>query len=371
MNRVLVGFIGDGESGGIDTYLMSFMQIAALSNLQLDFLTSCYTDSLAAKLKDKGFRLYEIPSLKKPCAQRRAILDLQAENHYDAAYLNISTAVMYPAVKAVYDAGIPEIMVHAHAAGVDEPRMFKRRILVLVNAFFRKSLSRITTKGFASSCQAAQWVFGSSVPGDGATIIPNPVDLAECGYDEKRRMRMREELAVGSRVVLGSITALKDVKNPFFLIDLFHEYYQKNQCSVLIVVGEGELRNKVEKYAAHKLPEDAVLFLGKRNDVPDLLQAFDVFVLPSKKEGLSIAALEAQTAGLPCIVSDGIPKEAIVVRSNCYQLSLSEGSSSWARLIESVVNRERNEERRSYVFELKEAGYTQDSPSRVVNTLMK
>ena len=121
------------------------------------------------------------------------------------------------------------------------------------------------------------------------------------------------------------------VKNDFyyFLVDIFAEVYRQRKDAMLLLTGEGGLLEQV-RAKVHKLGlDEAVIFAGQRYDMERLYQAMDVFVLPSRYEGLGIVNIEAQAAGLPCVVSDVVPKEAQVTSSIVF-LSLNASVEYWA-----------------------------------------
>ena len=155
-------------------------------------------------------------------------------------------------------------------------------------------------------------------------------------------------------MIIGHVGSFWKIKNQTFLVDIFQKVLQKYPQSRLVLVGEGELKNDVKQKVQQLNLQNEVLFLGSRSDVPDLLKAFDVFVFPSLGEGLSVAMLEAQCAGLPCVVSDTIPKEVEMTDLITY-LSLNEQPDVWAETILQSYQQKRN--RTAYPAILTEVGY--------------
>ena len=371
MTRLLPGFVWDGTCGGIDAYLVAFARAAAREGVRVDFLTNERSDAFAEELSRMGHGLYEIATLHDLPSQQATIAALHGENGYDAAYFNVSTALMLPAAKAALRAGVERVVVHAHAAGLDEASLARRAVLRAGNALCRPALRRAASLRVACSRDAGRWVFGGRAVREGAvSVVPNPVDARACAFDGQARMRVRGELGLDGRFVVGSVTAMKAIKNPLFLVDAFRKLLASRGDAVLVVVGDGEMAGEVRAHAERLLPAETYRFMGKRDDVPALLQAFDSFVLPSCREGLSIAAIEAQAAGLPCVVSEGVPEEAVAVPSLVRRLPLSAGAGAWARELARIGGQGAfGRSRQGCAADVEAAGYSEDSPLRVVRMI--
>lgn len=369
--RILVGFIWDGKSGGIDAYLMAFARVARDEGVNLDFLTNEHCEELGSELDGMGHRLYEIATLHDRSSQRATIFSLCEKNGYDAAYFNVSTALMYPVIKDAKDAGVPKVVVHSHAAGVDRDDVLSRLLFDAANAMFRLPLRGIASDCLACSSSAAAWLFGSQYAISGAvSIVPNPVNVEECEFDADTRALVREKMALSDKFVVGSVTAMKKIKNPYLLIDAFGAFAKTCPEAHLLVVGEGELYGETLGYAKDRLSADSFTFLGKREDVGDLLQSFDVFALTSVREGLSIAAIEAQVSGLPCVLSFGIPDEAVVSRELAVRMPKGCSARVWAEAFADVYRGWKSGvERRSYREDAVNAGYSPESPKKVLEVL--
>ena len=134
-------------------------------------------------------------------------------------------------------------------------------------------------------------------------------------------------------MVIGHVGRLTAVKNHRFLLEIFEQILKKNSQARLLLVGGGELDHEIHTLVAEKGLQDSVIFTGIRSDVNCMMQAMDVFVFPSIFEGLPVTLVEAQTAGLPCVISDCIPKESILVNDLVDAVSLAESAEKWADLV--------------------------------------
>jgi glycosyltransferase involved in cell wall biosynthesis len=163
-------------------------------------------------------------------------------------------------------------------------------------------------------------------------------------YNEEKRNKIRNEFNVTEKLVIGNIGRFVEQKNHSFLIDVFYEVLKKNEDSALMLVGTGELEDFLKDKIRKLKIEDKVIFTGFRNDIPDLLQAMDVFLFPSLFEGLGIVLIEAQAASLKCITSKNVvPKETNVSELIEY-VSLNESVKIWAdKVLEASIKYNRVE----------------------------
>ena len=184
-------------------------------------------------------------------------------------------------------------------------------------------------------------------------VLNNAIDTARYSYNPQTRHQARTALGIPDNAfVVGHVGRFAPVKNHTFLIEVFSELHQKNPNSILLLVGGGELLEAVRTDVRRRGLTDSVLFTGMREDVPDLLQAMDVFLFPSRYEGLPLTLVEAQAAGLPCIISDKVPGECAVTNL-VEQVSLKESVAQWA---ERVLARTEKVRRNTWE-EIVSAGY--------------
>lgn len=165
------------------------------------------------------------------------------------------------------------------------------------------------------------------------TIMPNAIELDKFRFSNDTRIRIRSELGISDKYVIGCVGRFSFQKNHEFLLQIFRKILDKRPDAILMLVGRGELEENIRNQVNECNMNDSVLFLGVRNDVPDLLNAMDVFVMPSRFEGLGMVYVEAQVNGLPCIASDGpVPKE-VNLNGDVAFLPLQETASYWCDYI--------------------------------------
>lgn len=194
---------------------------------------------------------------------------------------------------------------------------------------------------FACSDKAGKWLYGEKATKQpNYRMIPNGVDLRRFAFCEEKRQQMRQGLGIAEDTfVLGHIGRITVPKNHQFLVELFAEYHKENPNSKLLLVGDGELFETVQQQCTQLGISDVVIMVGSKTNTEDYYQAMDVFVFPSLWEGLGIVAIEAQANGLTCLVSENVPKEAILTE-NTKALSL-QSKDAWMDELKKVPVGER------------------------------
>lgn len=226
---------------------------------------------------------------------------------YDVIHFNIAQGEELPFIHMAKKAGIPIRILHSHNSSVNSKIKYFGHILC--KGFYKND----TTDYLACSDIAARWLLPPSVFSSGEyKIIKNGIDVDKYGYKEEQRKLKREELGLGDASVFLNIGRLNHQKNQSFLIDAFRLIHQTLPTAVLLVAGEGDLRQELEKKAEECGLKDSIWWLGNRNDVPELLSSADVFLLPSLFEGLPYTIIEAQASGIQCVIADTISEECVI-----------------------------------------------------------
>lgn len=280
----------------------------------------------------------------------RCLKQLMMEKAYD--YVHIHSDVsnkMWVAGKAARDAGIKNIVMHSHAAGVDGAH---RNTKEKIHQFFRSRLKHFGTQFVACSDLAREWMFPNVDP-NRVCMIHNGVDLERFRFDPNIRNTVRNELHMESAVVVGHVGRFAYQKNHQFLIHAFKAYKQREPRAKLLLVGEGELKGDIEMLVRELNLQDSVIFYGASQHVERLLQAMDIFVLPSHFEGLPIVGVEAQAAGLPVLFSDCITKEAKLTEEVRFLPIAENAEALWA---DALLKANRLSRKDNYQ-RLYEAGY--------------
>ena len=366
--KVLQVTIGDGSFGGVASFMYSFYSHMNHGKIHCDFLY-CGENSMRSKedsqvlagskiitlhimkSKNNGFREY-----------RQLVKELKRffkDNSYDIVHVNTSNVMVSACVayalnnKAVFIA-------HSHntKAVLDNQSRVKEIVKNILKVPARKYILKEADYYFACSKAAGENLFGISVlKSDKFKIINNAIELSSYVYDPE----IREKYRITDKTVIGHVGRLTTQKNPLFLIDVFSEIHKLNPSTELWMIGEGELLEGVQNRIIALGLEKYVRLWGRRNDVACLMQAMDIVVLPSLYEGLSIVAVEAQTAGLSVYASDSISEEHRVT-DLVHFLPLASGAAAWGRKI--VEDMKKMSRRRNMLSEMTEAGYEIETASK-------
>lgn len=330
--------VGTMDAGGIETLLMSIYRNIDRNAVQFDFLYSidkkCLFDD---EILDLGGKIYrETLSRKHPMKARRKVGSVIQQGGYNILHQHVTSMPYLVPFGVACDLGLKRRIIHVHNANV---HMDSFKSKALSNWGFRQVRGigcRRSTNRLACSSAAAEWA-GFNRPGVGWEYLPNGIDVERFRFDERDRAEVRGEFGIGAgALVIGTVGRLVHQKNHMLLVDAFSEVAALRPDAVLMLVGDGPLRADIELRAKRLGVSDRLVVSGQRADASRFYSAMDCFVFPSLDEGLGIALVEAQANGLPCVVSDGVPREALV-GSRVVVCGLGQPPSRWAaQILESV-----------------------------------
>lgn len=324
--------------GGTEAFVMNHYRAIDRTKIQFDFL-NVYNEKIACQdeIERMGGRVYCLSmsrrnGLKKYHQGIKAFFEANSKS-FDVVHCNYQSLINIDILKYAKKYGVKVRIAHAHNSGYGvEPNIMQKMILSLN----RKVLPRYATHYFACSELASKWMFGRD-----ATIIRNAIDSGKFVFSEAKRIEMRKELELNDAFTVIFVGRLDPQKNPLFLLEIFSKIKRSRINSKLIVVGDGILKEKmIEKIAQLQISDD-VIMLGSRSDVNELLQAADVFLLPSLFEGLGIVLIEAQASGLPVFTSKNVVPEDVQITELLRFLPLSLSSTVWAETILCAQNSNR------------------------------
>lgn len=309
--------------GGLETMIMNYYRHIDRTKVQFDFLVHRnFQADYDEEILEAGGHIYQIPLLNPfSPGYYKALNSFFAEHHYDIVHSHLDCLSAYP-LKAAKRYGVRTRIAHAHSS--DQNHNLK----YLIKIYSKRQIPRYATDFFASSKQAGEWMF----PGQRFQVMKNAIDARQYIYNPETELRMKVKFGLQDKFVIGHVGRFSPPKNHSFLIDVFQWVQNIEKDAVLLLIGTGEDQAKAEAKVKKLGLQEKVLFLGSRADVSQVLQALDVFVFPSLYEGFGIAALEAQAAGLPCILSDRVPRECKLTE-NVEFLSLDLSPREWAERI--------------------------------------
>lgn len=334
-------FVTKMDRAGQETFLMNVYRNIDRTKIQFVFLCS---NSEEGDYDDEIYRLggeiYVLPEIKKQGKVSKYLDKIRVlsnwlrenKNKFDIVHLHTYHSLdVWVHLEACRRAQIKKRIVHSHNTCGER---------VVLHKIFKQVCKMYKFEKFACSKAAGEWLFDKkAIHEKRVTIIYNGIDFAKYYYDTAKAKEYRQSIGKGEQILLGHVGRFNYQKNHDFLIEVFAEFKKKHSNSALLLIGRGELENKIkEKVKAYGL-EDDVKFLGVRDDIPDLLNIMDVFVFPSHFEGLSVVMIEAQAAKLPIVASDFLTDE-VVIDDAIRFLSIGD-ISQWVEEIEKMcqINR--------------------------------
>ena len=358
----ILNVVGRMDRGGIETLIMNVYRHLDRDRVQFDFLAHYGKENADynEEIRALGGRIYEMPVIKttekthyeKFFVYRRALKRFFREHpEYRVVHGHMTnTAAIYMPI-ARKMGRVTCCIAHSH---LTETQKTVSPLAALGTDILRLPIRRVATDYFSCSEAASLWLFRQEdVDAGRVTVIKNGVDVDRFCYDEELRAAVRRELAVEDKTVIGHVGRFFAQKNHTQLLDIFAAYHKAHPDSVLLLVGEGELQEAARQKAYALGLADSVQFLGLRPDVSRLLQAFDLFLMPSLYEGMPLVGVEAQAAGLPLVVSDTVTPE-LDITGNVRFVPLSYTPEAWAAVMDGVLA---GFERQDTTATVRQAGY--------------
>ncbi|MBO4457976.1 MAG: glycosyltransferase [Butyrivibrio sp.] len=347
--------------GGAECRIMDLYRNMNRDRVQFDFLVHCLPDKTGKKsptsdelmavrepdyfdsaVYQLGGRIFCLPKfvgtnmLDYKNAIKRFFKEHQNEWKVIQGHMTSTSAIYLPIARK---SGIPICVAHARSAGVD------KGVKGFATKFLRTPLQKegVTDFNFACSREAGYAVFGKNLMDAGKVrIIPNAIDLRRFAYDEEKRNKIRRELGVSNAVVIGHVGSFRYAKNHEFLIRVFvqvcrlldnddaHKYSMLRGMRIkLLMLGMGPRMEEMKQLAESLHVYDRCIFAGNKSNAADYYQAMDYFCFPSRYEGLPGSVIEAQAAGLQCLVSDSVTHEVDVTELVTMK-SINADTKEWA-----------------------------------------
>lgn len=349
--------VGRMDRGGIETFIMNLYRNIDRDKVQFDFLAHYGKEAdYNEEIRRLGGKIYEMPVIKsttktnyqKVFTYIKALNQFFKEhNEYTVVHGHMTnTATIYMPIAKKH--GVKCCIAHSHSS------RGKKGLLGVATNILQFPVKRIADEHFACSKTAAKWLFNEKVVSENKVkIIPNAIDAEVYDFNEYIRNIYRKDLQLENKFVIGHVGAFRHEKNHNFLVDVFNEVLKMEPESVLVLVGDGALKSDIERKINRLNLTGKVRLLGLRSDVAKIMQAMDIFVMPSHFEGLPLVGVEAQAAGLPCILSTGVTNE-VKITDRLEFLPLSVGEKIWAQ---KIVEYKNPNKRYSTKDEIVKAGY--------------
>ena len=341
----------DMNYGGVEMVVMNYYRHIDRSKIQFDFYAlEGSSVPQREEIERLGGRVYIVPKYTHLPQYEAAIIKLFRENHYQIVHSHMNTLGVF-SLWGAKRAGVKNRIAHNHSvAGKGET---KKNIA----KYMLRPLAKVyPTQLCACSHYAGRWIYGNSE----FRVFNNAIELEHFSYNEQKRQEVRKELGLEDKFVVGHVGRFCYQKNQEFLIDIFYEVHKLRPDATLLLIGGGELETFVHQKVQKLGLQDFVFFAGVQEDTSRFYQAMDVFVLPSRYEGLGVVAIEAQECSLPIVCSDEVPEEAKVLKSTKF-LNLDESPKVWA---ENILQVAKEGKRRNTSEELRKAGFDIDTEAK-------
>ena len=346
--------LGTTNLGGAESRIMDLYRHIDREKIQFDFLIHTTKEGFFDReIKQLGGNIYYLPSFrvynyfayKKAC---KAFFASHNEFQMVQGHMTSTASIYLPVAKK---AGVPVTIAHARSAGVD------KGLKGWITKFLRRNLHRKCDYMFSCSDLAASAVFGEKQYKEGKVVfVPNAVDTKDFAPDEHMREKIRREYGLENSFVIGHVGRFHYAKNHEFILNIFAEVLKQNKQAMLFLLGDGPRRQEMEEKAAELGIKERVIFAGNQNPVAPYYQAMDAFLFPSRFEGMPGTVVEAQAAGLPCLIADTITTQVKVTELVTF-LSLAQDAELWAEQLNRIATERKMQKNTETEIDLSKTNY--------------
>lgn len=316
---------------GISTVIKNYCLNLDKSQFEITIFTGDpVADYYVELYKDAGIKVIRInESIKRPGRFYVSLYQHLKKEHYDIAHIHGNSATISVELMIAKLSGIKVRAAHSHNSTCTH---------MAEHLLLKPLFARLYTEAYACSEMAGKWMF-EECP---FSVVPNGFDTKRFVYSEMDRQSVRDELGIRQKYVLATVARFNDQKNHPLLLKIFEKVAEKREDAVLVLVGDGPNLNKVQELISQHPYRDRIIYYGTTSQVEKIYSAADVFVLPSKYEGLGIVFIEAQINGLPVVTSDQVPAEVNITGHTKFY-ALTDEPEKWAQGILDCEPADRND----------------------------
>lgn len=355
------------SAAGIESFIMNNYRRIDRTKVQFDFLVlrnqkEFYDD----EIKKMGGGKYWVHSYKgntllRVFEETKKIYSFLKKNKYDIVHIHYTTPLRAPYLFAAKKAGVQTRIYHSHSAYITGKSLLKK----IIYSIMRKSIYNWATHYFACSESAAKWMYNKkTLKNKNVEVLFNGIDVKKFTFNTDKRKQIRRDLNIDDKFVLINTGRFEEQKNQSFVVEVFKKFHEKEKNSCLLLLGTGDLVEKVKQKVKDYGLSKNVIFLGVKQNVSDYLSAADCYIMPSLYEGLPVAAVEAQCEGLPCVFSENITKE-VKLCNNVSFLPLESPIEDWVSRVQIYMSVTREEDAPSKTKN--EGYYIQDCAKKLQN----
>lgn len=332
MEKILVYALSE-NIGGVEEYVLNLSRYKSDKTHEYGYILLGEHSPYEEEMQKRGLRYYKVPKKKhffKNIAKIYSLLR-KLRNEYSILYINTSSLGYILPYLIASSMGY-KLVLHSHL----DARSTSSKLKILVHEVNYRILKKRLGQRLACSIPAAKWMFDGDA--DKAILIPNAINLKKFKFNHDERKKYRKKLGLEGNKVIGNVGRLTYFKNQKFLLDILEKI---NDDKVkLLLIGDGEDKKELISYAKKLGISSRVIFYGNTHTPQKIMNVIDCIVMPSIAEGFPITIVEAQAAGLPCVVSDVITREVNITDTVSF-LSLNDSLDDWIQEIIYKVNLQR------------------------------
>lgn len=345
MKRILI-IAGGLQVGGAERVAANIALYDTHKEFEFHYLVFKGLDNIyGAEIEEHGGKIFTIPSPSDNYFMYiRSLVKLMKEYKYSVVHSHtmFNSGINLLIAKIM---GVPCRIAHSHSISSGKKQALSKSIYQKI---MRILIQKCATDYIGCGKNAGEWLFGEKFYSKYGVTILNGVHTDEFKFNDDSRYLIRDKYNVNSRFIIGHVGHLYPVKNQIFLLKLMPEIIKKNPSAILFLIGEGHDRSMLENTIVELKLQNHVIMTGNVLNVNEYLSAMDVFAFPSLYEGMPLSILEVQTNGLPCVISDAVPRD-VYLTDLLKVLSLDQSPEEW---IEAILNSKRMESEKycSYMF---------------------
>ncbi|MCL2500596.1 MAG: glycosyltransferase [Defluviitaleaceae bacterium] len=335
MNRILI-VLPNLDHGGTEVTVMNYFRA---SGLPFDFAVHGEAGYFEPEAIAMGARIHRVPTRSQGLFKNIAAMRALYKKHPEYKTVIVCTEHSFAFIElwVAWRCGVKIRAAWSHFSDYQGASRLKRYAHFVTRPLMRAFGNRF----LACSESAGKWLFGKTIlRKKNFHIVKNAIDLDKYNFNPETRRQMRDRLGLGDHFTVGIVGRLAPVKNHAFALEVFARIAEKDASARFLVIGVGILQHEIAARATHLGISDKTTFIGTADNIHDYYQAMDAFIAPSLHEGFCMVALEAQAAGLPVLLSEGVPREAAVC-DLAQHMNLSEGAQAWADAILKIKGNER------------------------------
>lgn len=331
---------------GMSAVIMKYVSLLDKNQYKITLFTDEIAPQFSVLLEENNVEVINSQNRKKnQIAYFFELVNVIKSGKFDIIHAHGNSATLAVEMFAAKCCGVPVRISHSHNTTCQH-KTFDKLLRPLFNNTY--------THGIACGDEAGKWLFGSREH----VVIKNGIDLEHFAYDEGERDRIRKNLNIEEKFVIGHVGRFTDQKNHDFLIDIFQGIAAERSDAVLFLIGDGPREQEVKELVKQRGLEDRVIFYGTLSDVAKMYSVFDIFAFPSKFEGVPLTLIEAQASGIKCIVSDRVSEE-VMLTDLITMLSLDD-KEIWLEHVVQITT-ERNESSQKVIIDLGKSGFGNNS----------